>query len=425
MSTKLVIEGARLSMRSSRWENCSKMYTENIRKICAVTGLIIAAVVLFNAGIGFKTSVYRSIVSLGGMALIIIATIYINFYSQSPLKIRVIKYALPFILYCVFLVFLGVAEQEYYKALGWLFSATLIIALMLNKEIGIVFYYFILFVNFLNLLALLMVLLLHVIPNFSDIPFVVYEDSLGFIHYDTNISLFGYSFKRYVGLVSQSSLVPAYVILPAIMYFLFFKEKSRVLPIAVGLLSMVTLSGGYITLVMLTPILYLSNRLFSIKSLVPFVFIMSIALVIVAGNAQHFLSIFDQAGWEYFDKRVWSGAARLEIIIKMVESIDLHVLLLGSSVNDTGLFGNFFLTSVIRSGLGGLFFSIWICFMLSILAKKCCVFHSNRPGFAYFALIAFFVQGFLYYDFGLSNYYGFLIIFILMFFLQAGMKRSI
>ena len=240
---------------------------------------------------------YRGIVSSGGMALIIIATIYINFISRSLLKIRVIKYALPFILYCVFLVVLGVAEQEYNKALGWLFLATLITTFVLNKEIGVVFYYFILFVNFLNLLALLMVLLLHVIPNFSDIPFVVYNDSLGLIHYDTTISLFGYSFTRYVGLVSQSSLVPAYIVLPAIMHFIFFKEKFRGLPTAIGLLSMITLSGGYTTLLILTLILYLLNRLVSIKSLAAFVCIVSCALVIISGNVQHFLSIFDGADW--------------------------------------------------------------------------------------------------------------------------------
>jgi len=394
------------------------------RIIAASIGLVLAVVVLFNAGIGFRNSTYRIIVSLIGTGLIFIATIYINSFSRTILNARYLRYGSIFIIYCIYLAFNGVIDQEFQKVFGWLFFVAIMINLLLNKEIGVVFWYFILFINLLNFLALLMVLFLHAIPDLSYIKYVVSEDGFGLIHYDTTINLLGYSFRRYTGLVSQSSLIPAYVILPAIMQYIFFGEKYKTLPIFVALLSLITLSGGYISLLILTAIIYTLNRIFLVNSLVFIVLIFSCTLFVFYNFAQ--LAVFDivdnnlivDNNWTYFISRLGSGLARLEIISEMFQNIDATIFLFGSSINATGLFGNFFITSIYRAGLIGLFFSTWVLFSLSKLLKKCYQINSNRHGFFYFALLVFFAQGFTYYDFGISNYYGLLIIFVL-FILQA------
>lgn len=359
-----------------------------------VSGVILALLMILMAHDELFN--YRNLIALIGFSALF-------FTSISKLNSSVETFYLPMIGFFLFSLVLVTISFELQEILGAAFSLLLLLVLIMRRDLHVVLFWFLVSINIINVVGWALSVMALIFPDFGSVL-----TSSSVINYDTVINLFGYQFYRYTGFLWQSSLIASYVILPAILQILISdsNKKNKVIPYANILLSLISISGGYVTLILLAVALYLFVGFFKKNYLLYFIVVITSSLIVIFSN--NFLEgvQIDNDSIGYINDRIDSARYRILIIDNQLQRFIEQGNALGVSYDSTGFFGNHFLSYLNYMGYIGLAYSIWLAFSLSYSLRLIGCSSRSSSRFIYALLLAYFVQMFVYYDFGFLGYFG-------------------
>ena len=246
---------------------------------------------------------------------------------------------------------------------------------------------------------------------------------------DTTNSFLGLALPRVNGPLQQSSLLPAYFILPIGIALAYSKvNKLQLLVIAIFLL--LTLSGNTYVGILSALMVYIFRRfvpsfiyyyfpfvtLFLITFLIFFLYFDDLAIASVGKETLEEIGGAGRQESNVFFARITSGLVRLAFIGKQFAAI-LHSSFLPSNEEFVQLsLGSNLFTIGLIGGLFAMVSSIMIFSRLFVLSTSgfSSVEVSKSAQFGFCIIYAMIFQSMVYNDFGFSTYYGFLMISIIL-----------
>jgi hypothetical protein len=249
------------------------------------------------------------------------------------------------------------------------------------------------------------------------------ELSSRFPGYDSilNIPFINITIPRITYFLIQSSLIPAYVIMPLSIVLIFTKVDNRI--IFVLMMAIILSFGGSVYAIIFSAIFifYFSNyfKIYSIYIFLSLIIFLLFVIYYYWGitiydyESNFYDPSFTPDNANYLSIRVSSGDSRLALISTQIDELinNFWLGLRGPIV----LFGNGALTSGLRSGFLGLLLFLYVFhkLLVSILVNINDINKNNikaRVGLS--LLLACIIQFLIYNDYGYSLGYGFLMLFL-------------
>jgi hypothetical protein len=325
----------------------------------------------------------------------------------------------------------AIIQLEFMKILAWMTAIILCMCMQSAKIQNELIYYFVKYLNRFNVVFSLICIVLILDLYFFEGWLYNFMHTLNIIKSDIGVSFWNFPSGRIVGYVGQASLVPAFIILPSIIQLIFFDEgaKTKFSYIVNLIFCILSFGGSTVILYLLVPFIFISFKIFSIKifKLIPFITQLVFGLGLYHFlRAPDFLWKYDQSFFQIrsLDDRFSSGVKRVYVILEQFKEIFLSTnIFTGVNVNDTAHFGNIIFTNAYRIGIIGYVLAFYVFVKLNnniLNLVKTSKTHSDILKISVFYSCV--LQFFIYNDFGMSNYYGFVMILILNFLTEKMIK---
>lgn len=235
-----------------------------------------------------------------------------------------------------------------------------------------------------------------------------------------NFQTYGFQLPRFTYYLIQSSLIPAYIMLPyaILVSFGVVSRISAVLMIVAIVMSL----GGSVYAALASSLFIMIFPFMQRYSLGKIYVVINVIFIIYVSNLYWGVDIYSYVPplisheQNYIVDRSSSGNVRL-ILIGMQAKEIIRSYGVGST-GDIVLFGNMILTAGLRAGLVGMILIVIIYAKLFNLFGY--VFRKSVWGglplgrkFGFSLLLALLIQSFIYNDYGFSLQYGFIMLFLL------------
>lgn len=258
------------------------------------------------------------------------------------------------------------------------------------------------------------------VENYYSMDFHVSHWSMLLGSRDSFYTVFGESMPRLSSFLTQASLFPAYFMIPAALAMAYAGWMRRA-AWTVLLFCILSLGGNVIVAFASGIAVYLFVSKLSRWVLVwlPFVCLVMYAFICyyVAGTREYWHPFLIEVSISqhgeilgYVADRLLSGLIRMELLAAAVLDA-ISAMPLGSrEVSDT--FSSWIVTSTIKAGIPGLVVGLWLFYTLFNLLEKAIRQNScdRHPKFGLSLLYAVLLQAMVYNDFGLTTFWGYFIL---------------
>lgn len=224
-----------------------------------------------------------------------------------------------------------------------------------------------------------------------------------FINISTN-----YKIPRITSYLDQASLLSSYLLLPLSLYLIVGgKNRFIYLPILIFCLS--SFSGSLFFSILICILIIIFKDLLSFRFLL-FLPLFFLILEIFLGSPLSYnftyllIDNFNFISFDFFMPRISSGLKRLFILSSLYDEI-LSNMVSNTNTYLNGKFGSIFFTYSLRSGVLGLFCSVYLYLLLQLNIIKN-IINTINVNIGFILLYSCVFQSFVFNDYGFSSFIG-------------------